>query len=103
MEEKKNLITVNIDGHDLEVPLGTNMVEAAAMLSKEIPHYCYHPKLSIAGNCRMCLVELGMPGRDRATGEAMLNEDGTPKIMWMPGPAIGCGTKAAPGMHIKTD
>ncbi|MGK0240748.1 MAG: NADH-quinone oxidoreductase subunit G [Candidatus Pelagisphaera sp.] len=103
MEEKKNLITVNIDGHDLEVPLGTNMVEAAAMLGKEIPHYCYHPKLSIAGNCRMCLVELGMPGRDRATGEAMLNEDGTPKIMWMPGPAIGCGTKAAPGMHIKTD
>lgn len=103
MEEKKNLITVNIDGHDLEVPSGTNMVEAAALLGKEIPHYCYHPKLSIAGNCRMCLVELGMPGRDRATGEAMLNEDGTPKIMWMPGPAIGCGTKAAPGMHIKTD
>ena len=78
MEEKKNLITVNIDGHDLEVPSGTNMVEAAALLGKEIPHYCYHPKLSIAGNCRMCLVELGMPGRDRATGEAMLNEDGQP-------------------------
>tara|TARA_B110000467_G_C18339578_1_gene502309 strand:- start:13575 stop:15272 length:1698 start_codon:yes stop_codon:yes gene_type:complete len=103
MEEKKNLITVNIDGHDLEVAPGTNMVEAAAMLGKEIPHYCYHPKLSIAGNCRMCLVELGMPGRDRTTGEAMLNEDGTPKIMWMPGPAIGCGTKASPGIHIKTD
>ncbi len=103
MEEKDNLITVNIDGQDLQVPPGTNMVEAAAMLGKEIPHYCYHPKLSIAGNCRMCLVELGMPGRDRATGEPMLNEDGSPKIMWMPGPAIGCGTKAAPGMHIKTD
>lgn len=103
MEEKDNLITVNIDGQDLQVPPGTNMVEAAAMLGKEIPHYCYHPKLSIAGNCRMCLVELGMPGRDRGTGEPMLNEDGTPKIMWMPGPAIGCGTKAAPGMHIKTD
>jgi NADH-quinone oxidoreductase subunit G len=97
MEEKENLITVNIDGQDLQVPPGTNMVEAAAMLGKEIPHYCYHPKLSIAGNCRMCLVELGMPGRDRATGEPMVNEDGTPKIMWMPGPAIGCGTKAAPG------
>lgn len=103
MEEKDNLITVNIDGHDLQVPAGTNMVDAAAMLRKEIPHYCYHPKLSIAGNCRMCLVELGMPGRDRATGEAMVNEDGSPKIMWMPGPAIACGTKAAPGMHIKTD
>lgn len=103
MEDKDNLITVNIDGQDLKVPAGTNMVEAAAMLRKEIPHYCYHPKLSIAGNCRMCLVELGMPGRDRATGEPMLNDDGSPKIMWMPGPAIACGTKAAPGMHIKTD
>lgn len=103
MEEKDNLITVNIDGQDLQVPAGTNMVEAAAMLGKEVPHYCYHPKLSVAGNCRMCLVELGMPGRDRGTGEAILNEDGTPKILWMPGPAIACSTKAAPGMHIKTD
>ena len=57
MEDKDNLITVNIDGHDLQVPAGTNMVDAAAMLRKEIPHYCYHPKLSIAGNSRMCLVE----------------------------------------------
>jgi len=103
MEDKKDLITVNIDGQDLQVPPGTNMVEAAAMLKKEIPHYCYHPKLSVAGNCRMCLVELGMPGKDRATGEPMLNEDGTPKIMWMPGPAIACATNAAPGMHVKTD
>lgn len=102
-EKKDNLITVNIDGQDLQVPAGTNMIEAVKMLGKEVPHYCYHPKLSIAGNCRMCLVELGMPGRDRATGEAMLNDDGTPKIMWMPGPAIACGTKAAPGMHIKTN
>lgn len=102
-EKKDNLVTVNIDGKDVQVPKGTNMIEAAAMVGKEVPHYCYHPKLSISGNCRMCLVELGMPGRDRATGEPMLNEDGSPKIMWMPGPAIGCGTSAAPGMHIKTD
>lgn len=102
-EKKDNLITVNIDGQDLQVPPGTNMVEAVKMLGKEVPHYCYHPKLSIAGNCRMCLVEMGMPGKDRATGEPMLNEDGTPKIMWMPGPAIACGTNAAPGMHIRTN
>jgi len=101
-QKKDNLITVNIDGQDLQVPAGTNMVDAVKMLGKEVPHYCYHPKLSVAGNCRMCLVELGMPGKDRATGEPMLNEDGSPKIMWMPGPAIACGTKAAPGMHIKT-
>ncbi|MDQ8202648.1 2Fe-2S iron-sulfur cluster-binding protein [Pelagicoccus sp. SDUM812003] len=102
-EKKDNLITVNIDGIDLQVPPGTNMVDAVKMLGKEVPHYCYHPKLSVAGNCRMCLVEMGMPGKDRATGEPMLNEDGSPKIMWMPGPAIACGTKAAPGMHIKTN
>jgi NADH-quinone oxidoreductase subunit G len=41
--------------------------------------------------------------RDRATGEAILNEDGSPKIGWMPRPAIGCATNASPGLHIKTD
>ena len=61
------------------------------------------PQAYGSGNCRMCLVELGMPGRDRATGEPLLDEGGNPKIMWMPGPAIACGTNAAPGMHIKTE
>lgn len=102
-EKKDNLITVNIDGIDLQVPAGMNMVDAAALAGREIPHYCYHPKLSVAGNCRMCLVEMGMPGRDRATGQPMVNDDGSPKIQWMPGPAIACGTKAAPGMHIRTN
>src|SRR3972149_1445665 len=39
------------------VPEGTTILEAAGQIGIEIPHYCYHPKLSIAGNCRMCLVE----------------------------------------------
>ena len=102
-EKKDNLITINIDGQDVQVPNGANIVDATAMIGKEVPHYCYHPKLSVAGNCRMCLVEMGMPARDRATNAALLNEDGSPKIQWMPGPVIGCGTKAAPGMHIKTN
>jgi hypothetical protein len=44
-----------------------------------VPHYCYHPKLPVAGNCRMCLVEFGTPamGPDR---KPVMNEDGTPKI-----------------------
>ena len=60
---------------------GTNIIEAVKMIGKgkEVPHCCYHPKLTIAGNCRMCMVEMGMP-RDRATGEAVLEEDGTQKI-----------------------
>ncbi len=97
-------VTINIDGQDVDVPKGTNIIEAVKMVGKgrEVPHYCYHPKLSIAGNCRMCLVEMGMPMRDRATGEAILDEDGKQKIGWMPKPAIGCATNAAPGMHIKT-
>ncbi|MGC6424783.1 MAG: 2Fe-2S iron-sulfur cluster-binding protein [Lentimonas sp.] len=97
-------VTINIDGQDVDVPKGTNIIEAVKMVGKgkEVPHYCYHPKLSIAGNCRMCMVEMGMPMRDRATGEAILDENGVQKIGWMPKPTIGCATNAAPGMHIRT-
>ncbi|MEM9159433.1 MAG: 2Fe-2S iron-sulfur cluster-binding protein [Verrucomicrobiota bacterium] len=103
-EEKKDdgLISVFVDGKEVRTKPGTNMIQVAKQAGKEIPHYCYHEKLSVSGNCRMCLVELGMPGRDRATGEPMLNEDGSPKIMFFPGPAIACNTNAAPNMHIKT-
>lgn len=98
-------ITIKIDGEDVQVPKGINVIEAVKMAGKGkvVPHYCYHPKLSIAGNCRMCMVEMGMPMRDRATGEAILEEDGSPKIGWMPKPTIGCATDVAPGMHIRTD
>jgi len=96
-------VVVNIDGEDIEVPVGVTMIEAAEMAGKEIPHYCYHPKLSVSGNCRMCLVEMGMPMRDRETGEAMLDENGKPKVGWMPKPAIACNSKVSPGLHIKTD
>ena len=97
-------ITINIDGEEVQVPKGINIIEAVKIAGKgkEVPHYCYHPKLSIAGNCRMCLVEMGMPMRDRGTGEAILEEDGSPKIGWMPKPTIGCATNASPGMHIRT-
>ncbi len=96
-------IVINVDGKDVEVPAGINAIEAARLHGKEIPHYCYHPKLSIAGNCRMCLIEMGMPMRDRATGEPIMNEAGKQKIGWGPKPTIGCATNVAPGMHLKTD
>ncbi len=98
-----NLIPVFVDGIEVRVPPGTNMIEAARMVQKEIPHYCYHPHLSVPGNCRMCLVEMGMPGKDRTTGETILDADGKPKIMWMPKPTIACATKASPGLHIRTN
>jgi len=104
-ETTDDLITINIDGQDVDVPKGINIIEAVKMVGKgkEVPHYCYHPKLSIAGNCRMCLIEMGMPMRDRATGEAILDDNGVPKIGWIPKPTIGCATNASPGMHIKTN
>lgn len=97
-----DLITVNIDGKDVQVPKGMNMIDAASQAGVEIPHYCYHPKLSVAGNCRMCLVEMGMPMRNRETGEPELDEEGKPKIGWMPRPAIACASNASPGLHIRT-
>ncbi|QQR72748.1 MAG: molybdopterin-dependent oxidoreductase [Holophagales bacterium] len=54
--------TVTIDDRTVEVPAGTNLVEAARQVGIQIPHYCYHPRLSIVGQCRMCLVQIqGMP------------------------------------------
>ena len=103
MSDAENMLTINLDGEDVQVPSGINLIEAAALHGKEIPHYCYHPKLSVVGNCRMCLVEMGMPMKDRATGEPVLDEQGEQKIGWMPKPVIGCGTSVAPGMRVKTE
>lgn len=102
-ENTDQQITIYVDGEPVSVAAGSNVIDAVASIGKEIPHYCYHPKLSVPGNCRMCLIEMGTPGRDRATGEAMLNEDGSPKIMWVPKPVIACATKVSPGMHVRTE
>jgi NADH-quinone oxidoreductase subunit G len=100
---KPDLVTVNIDGVDIAVPKGTNVIEAAKQLQKDVPHYCYHPKLTVAGNCRMCMVEMGMPAVDPATKQPVMDPaTGKQKINWIPRPQIGCGTTVAPGMHIKT-
>jgi NADH-quinone oxidoreductase subunit G len=100
---KPDLVTIVIDGDAVQVPAGTNIIAAAAKMGKEIPHYCYHPRLSISGNCRMCLVEVGMVMKDRATGEVLLDDKGAPKIGWSPKPAIACGTQAVNGLYIRTD
>lgn len=57
--EAKNpgFVTVTIDGKEVVAKPGTNMIEAAQQAGSDIPYYCYHPRLSIAANCRMCLVE----------------------------------------------
>ena len=104
-------IKVKVDGREIEVPkltadwsgklTPTTMIQACDLAKTEVPHYCYHPKLPVVGNCRMCLVEYGMPalGPDR---KPILNPDGTPKIAKMPRPAISCATPISPGMEIYT-
>ena len=97
-------VTINIDGKDFEVEAGANLVDAAKWhAGNDIPVFCYHPKMEPVGMCRMCLVELGTPGRDRATGELMRNEDGSPLIRYFPKLQTACTTTVSDGMHIKTN
>src|SRR5262245_9864525 len=49
---------VTIDGQEVEVPPGTTILQACQQVVAEVPHFCYHERLAIAGNCRMCLVEV---------------------------------------------
>jgi NADH-quinone oxidoreductase subunit G len=51
-------LKVEVDGRQVEVPHGSTVMDAAHKLGVYVPHFCYHPKLSIAANCRMCLVEI---------------------------------------------
>ena len=51
-------VSVNIDGHDLKVPLGTTILDAAKKLGINIPTLCHHPDLCVAGVCRVCVVEV---------------------------------------------
>lgn len=96
------MVNVQIDGVWMQFPKGTRVIEACSQADKFIPRYCYHPKLSSPGNCRMCMVEMGMPkmGPDR-TPE--IGPDGRPVINWIPRPQISCAQDVAEGMAIRTD
>ena len=50
--------TITIDDVEIEVERGLTVLQACELLGKEIPRFCYHERLSVAGNCRMCLVEM---------------------------------------------
>ncbi|WP_448578564.1 NADH-quinone oxidoreductase subunit NuoG [Thermaurantiacus sp.] len=73
---------VTVDGIEVEVPQGATVMQACEMAGKEIPRFCYHERLSIAGNCRMCLVQVS---------------PGPPK------PQASCALPAAEGQVIQTD
>jgi len=73
---------VKVDGVEIEVPNGATVLQACELAGKEIPRFCYHERLSIAGNCRMCLVEV---------------KPGPPK------PQASCALPATEGQEIRTD
>ena len=72
---------ITINGKEIEFEKGMTVLQACEIADVEIPRFCYHEKLSIAGNCRMCLVEL----------------EKSPK------PIASCAMPAAEGMNIKTN
>ncbi|MEB3329187.1 MAG: 2Fe-2S iron-sulfur cluster-binding protein [Candidatus Sericytochromatia bacterium] len=75
------MATFTLNGRQVEAPDGMNLIEAAKLHGVEIPHYCYHPGLSVAGNCRMCLCE----------------------VEGARGPQIACSQAVRDGLVVKTD
>ena len=73
-------LKITVDGTEVEVPHGSTVMDATHKLGVYVPHFCYHRKLSIAANCRMCLVEI-----EKA-----------------PKPMPACATPVAEGMKVQT-
>ena len=99
---EKGMVNVQIDGVWYQFPKGTRMIEACRSVKKDVPYYCYHPKLSVPGNCRMCMVQMGMPPRPAPGQEPTRDADGYEIIGWMPRPAISCANTVAENMGIRT-
>ncbi|RJP73073.1 MAG: ferredoxin [Candidatus Zixiibacteriota bacterium] len=74
---------LTIDGRAVQVPDGTNLILAARKLGIDVPHFCYHPGLTVVGSCRMCQVEIEMGGRKRMD--------------------LACANQAADGMVVRVN
>ncbi len=85
LPKNPGFITCTIDGKEVIAKPGANMIEAAKQVGTEIPYYCYHPRLSIAANCRICLVEVSnspklVPACQTALSEGLVVKTGTPTV-----------------------
>ncbi len=98
----KGMVNVQIDGTWLQVPKGARIIEACRKAGTIVPHYCYHPKLSTPGSCRMCLVQMGMPPRPAPGQEPQRDQTGYEPINWMPRPVIACANTVSENMGIRT-
>lgn len=95
-------VTLSIDGAQVTVPEGTLIVNAAKQIGIDIPVFCYHPKMEPVGMCRQCLVEIGRPVVDRATGQPVMDGNGQPKIGFGPKLETACTTPVSEGMVVLT-
>jgi NADH-quinone oxidoreductase subunit G len=95
-------VTIYIDDVAYQVPKGANLVDAAKVLGNDIPVFCYHPKLSPVGMCRMCLVELGQVQVDKDTKALVMDANGKPAVRWMPKLQTACTTNVVEGMTVRT-
>ncbi|MGC3991069.1 MAG: molybdopterin-dependent oxidoreductase [Chthoniobacteraceae bacterium] len=95
------MLNVQIDGVWMQFPKGTRAIEACRQAGSEVPHYCYHPKLSSPGNCRMCLIETGAP-KMTPDRQPVLDATGKPELNWSPRPMISCALDVSEGMGIRT-
>lgn len=75
------MVDLFVDDKPVSVPRGASVIQACEKAGAVVPRFCYHQKLSVAGNCRMCLVE----------------------VVKAPKPVASCAMPAAPGMQVKTD
>ncbi len=83
---QKELVNLSIDGQTIQAARGTTILDAARAAGFPIPYYCYHPGLSVVGNCRMCLVEIEkipklQPSCATPVGEGMVVRTQTPETL----------------------
>jgi len=91
-----------IDDKKVQFEGKANIVDLAKSVGIDIPTFCYHPGLSVSGNCRMCMVEVGMPAREK-DGSIQKDENGNPVISFIPKPQPACYQTPADGMVIRTN
>ena len=93
---------VFIDGNRYEYEGEHKLLQFMLDTGIEVPFFCYHPAMSIPANCRQCMVKVGMPVKDRETGEFDMDENGERVIRWFPKMMTSCNTNLDDGMVVKT-
>lgn len=93
---------VTIDNQVLEFEGRPKLLQFCTERGIELPHFCYHPAMSVPANCRQCLVKVGTPAFDRATREPVLDESGNQVIQYFPKLQTSCSLDVTDGMVVHT-